>query len=482
MTFPSSIAIVFIGVAAYAVTAGPVQGTSNTVQRDEYESPALADLLLARYLEERKTNERTKRNDDPYAYGHLPDEENHLSAHLESDEILDGRSKISVNGVHGELHNSPLNAETFIDTSNHHPYGLENVNPGQLYMHHNHDILDAKEHGRLVKTHDIDGLLIKNEHVRNLDQIGGGHLVRNLDQIGGGHLVRNPDHHDGGHRVRNLDQIGGGHLVRNPDQSGEYVLSNLGYIGNVHIPGNLDHLGDGHPDEIDDENQVRRRAYSNVEARRLDQPGVASRRLDANVASRRLDANVASRRLDANVASRRLDANVASRRLDANVASRRLDAAVASRKLDAALASRKLDAAIAARKLDAAIASRQLQQAAIDSRRLEAAARSLSAGSRNLDGHLLRQARRGLDSLSGATFGENKRYAPVRRFSAMSLRPGNFDEIDRSVFDRFSKRNFDEIDTAFDSFFKRNIDEIDRVGWSGFVKRFNNYLADRQQR
>lgn len=69
-----------------------------------------------------------------------------------------------------------------------------------------------------------------------------------------------------------------------------------------------------------------------------------------------------------------------------------------------------------------------------------------------------------------------------RRLGAMNVRPGNFDEIDRSVFDRFSKRNIDEIDTAFDSFFKRNFDEIDRVGWGGFVKRFNNYLADRQQR
>lgn len=69
-----------------------------------------------------------------------------------------------------------------------------------------------------------------------------------------------------------------------------------------------------------------------------------------------------------------------------------------------------------------------------------------------------------------------------RRFNVMNIRPGNFDEIDRSVFDHFSKRNIDEIDTAFDSFFKRNFDEIDRASWSGFVKRLNNYLADRQRR
>jgi len=40
------------------------------------------------------------------------------------------------------------------------------------------------------------------------------------------------------------------------------------------------------------------------------------------------------------------------------------------------------------------------------------------ASSRNLDGtgnnRLLRQVRRGLDSLSGATFGESKRFVPAR--------------------------------------------------------------------
>ncbi|XP_071572839.1 uncharacterized protein [Temnothorax nylanderi] len=109
-----------------------------------------------------------------------------------------------------------------------------------------------------------------------------------------------------------------------------------------------------------------------------------------------------------------------------------------------------------------------------------------SMGNRNINGvgggHLLRQGRRGLDSLSGATFGESKRFIPFRRLSVMNVHPGNFDEIDRSGFDRFSKRNIDEIDTAFDSFFKRNFDEIDRGSWSGFVKRLNNYLADRQRR
>ncbi|XP_011697760.1 PREDICTED: uncharacterized protein LOC105455829 [Wasmannia auropunctata] len=41
-----------------------------------------------------------------------------------------------------------------------------------------------------------------------------------------------------------------------------------------------------------------------------------------------------------------------------------------------------------------------------------------SVGGRNINdiggGHLLRQGRRGLDSLSGATFGESKRFIPFR--------------------------------------------------------------------
>ncbi|XP_011162397.1 orcokinin peptides type A [Solenopsis invicta] len=109
-----------------------------------------------------------------------------------------------------------------------------------------------------------------------------------------------------------------------------------------------------------------------------------------------------------------------------------------------------------------------------------------STANRNINGvgggHLLRQGRRELDSLSGATFGESKRFIPFRRPTMINVRTRNFDEIDRSPFDHFSKRNIDEIDTAFDSFFKRNFDEIDRASWDGFVKRFNNYLADRQRR
>ncbi|XP_066594686.1 uncharacterized protein [Prorops nasuta] len=94
--------------------------------------------------------------------------------------------------------------------------------------------------------------------------------------------------------------------------------------------------------------------------------------------------------------------------------------------------------------------------------------------------HLPRQARRGLDSLSGVTFGQSKRRGPS---SALRGGGGGFDEIDRSVFDRFVKRNIDEIDrTAFDNFFKRNFDEIDRSDFNGFVKRLDNYFTNRQRR
>jgi len=93
-------------------------------------------------------------------------------------------------------------------------------------------------------------------YTKNLDQIGGGHLVRNLDQIGGGHLVRNLDQIGGGHLVRNLDQIGGGHLVRNLDQiGGGHLVRNLDQIGGGHLVRNLDQIGGG--------NLLRSVSYSN---------------------------------------------------------------------------------------------------------------------------------------------------------------------------------------------------------------------------
>lgn len=106
--------------------------------------------------------------------------------------------------------------------------------------------------------------------------------------------------------------------------------------------------------------------------------------------------------------------------------------------------------------------------------------------SENLDGisggHLLRQTRRGLDSLSGTDFNGNKRLLAARRTNLLN-KGNNLGEIDRSSYDRFAKRNIDEIDrTAFDSFFKRNFDEIDRVGWNGFVKRLEADLAADRQR
>uniref|UniRef100_R4FK46 Putative orcoquinin n=1 Tax=Rhodnius prolixus TaxID=13249 RepID=R4FK46_RHOPR len=77
-----------------------------------------------------------------------------------------------------------------------------------------------------------------------------------------------------------------------------------------------------------------------------------------------------------------------------------------------------------------------------------------------------------LDSLSGITFGSQKRFDPLS--SAYAADKRNFDEIDRSGFNSFikKKKNFDEIDrSGFDGFVKRNFDEIDRVGFGSFIKK-----------
>lgn len=47
----------------------------------------------------------------------------------------------------------------------------------------------------------------------------------------------------------------------------------------------------------------------------------------------------------------------------------------------------------------------------------------------------------------------------------------------RSTAERSAKRNIDEIDrTAFDNFVKRNL-EKQLIGWNGLVKRLNDFLA-----
>nr|UES72888.1 orcokinin-A [Carausius morosus] len=93
---------------------------------------------------------------------------------------------------------------------------------------------------------------------------------------------------------------------------------------------------------------------------------------------------------------------------------------------------------------------------------------------------MLRPLRSGsLDSLSGVTFGGNKRFDPLSG-KGFGSQKRNFDEIDRSGFNGFVKKNFDEIDrSGFDSFVKRNFDEIDRVGFGGFVKRNAPWLLSR---
>ncbi|KAK0096440.1 hypothetical protein PV326_005465 [Microctonus aethiopoides] len=101
------------------------------------------------------------------------------------------------------------------------------------------------------------------------------------------------------------------------------------------------------------------------------------------------------------------------------------------------------------------------------------------AGTRE-NGHISefsRQTRHGLDSLSGATFGESKRYTLPRK----SEWPNNINGLE--IYEGSAKRNIDEIDrTGFDNFLKRNFDEIDRSGWDSFVKRrmIDSYLAAKQ--
>ncbi|XP_072744473.1 uncharacterized protein [Anoplolepis gracilipes] len=280
MAFSSSIAIVFIGVAAYTVAAGSVQGIPNTLQRDEYGSPVLADLL-ARYLEDRRTNQGTKQNVDQIGDGHLVTDSDkqlrrlldeltdRLTQHADStndEEILDaiGRKEISFDRYRDENLNSPISSKTFIDLTNH-AYTLDSnadqVNKQLLTDQFvDHDVLNnaRANGGRFTKNLDQIG---GGHLVRNLDQIGGGHLVRNLDQIGGGHLLRNLDHIGGGHLVRNLDHIGGGHLVRNLDQiGGGHLVRNLDQIGGGHLVRNLDQIGGG--------NLVRSADYSNAEIKR----------------------------------------------------------------------------------------------------------------------------------------------------------------------------------------------------------------------
>lgn len=92
---------------------------------------------------------------------------------------------------------------------------------------------------------------------------------------------------------------------------------------------------------------------------------------------------------------------------------------------------------------------------------------------RDLDGlpQFPRRTRSGLDSLSGVTFGWNKRLDSLSGIT-FGNQKRNFDEIDRSGFNGFVKKNFDEIDrSGFDGFVKKNFDEIDRVGFGSFVKR-----------
>ncbi|XP_046391601.1 orcokinin peptides type A-like [Ischnura elegans] len=97
-------------------------------------------------------------------------------------------------------------------------------------------------------------------------------------------------------------------------------------------------------------------------------------------------------------------------------------------------------------------------------------------------GHLLRdldpygdsrmqRPSRGFDSVVGTTFGEYKRLDPLTgtAFGGQKRSNGRLS----NAITELLKRNFDEIDrSGFDSFVKRNnFDEIDRYGFDGFVRK-----------
>ncbi|XP_023222256.1 orcokinin peptides type A-like [Centruroides sculpturatus] len=77
-------------------------------------------------------------------------------------------------------------------------------------------------------------------------------------------------------------------------------------------------------------------------------------------------------------------------------------------------------------------------------------------------GEVLKLPKRNLDTLSGMTFGESKRFDSLSG-ATFGQEKRDFDEIDRVGFNQFSKRKQD--------FNKKNFDEIDHTGFGGFVKR-----------
>ncbi|XP_071445940.1 orcokinin peptides type A-like [Hetaerina americana] len=86
------------------------------------------------------------------------------------------------------------------------------------------------------------------------------------------------------------------------------------------------------------------------------------------------------------------------------------------------------------------------------------------------DDRMLRQSR-GFDSVVGTTFGGYKRLDPLTGTSFGGQKRNN-GRLSNAITELL-KRNFDEIDrSGFDSFVKRNnFDEIDRYGFDGFVRK-----------
>lgn len=115
--------------------------------------------------------------------------------------------------------------------------------------------LDKIGGGHLLRFNDIDNGNNGNGRLnRNLDSIGLSNFVRNLDHIGGGHLIRNIDSdsympNESMQMKRNLDSNGGANLIKRTIDSiggANLIKRTLDSIGGAHLlKRSVDPLGGG---------------------------------------------------------------------------------------------------------------------------------------------------------------------------------------------------------------------------------------------
>lgn len=94
-----------------------------------------------------------------------------------------------------------------------HLLGKKNLNENQKLVRDN---LSLDSSSRVPKRLDYLGGGHLLAAKREMDALGGGHLLKRLDSLGGGHLLaakREMDSLGGGHLLKRLDALGGGHLL-----------------------------------------------------------------------------------------------------------------------------------------------------------------------------------------------------------------------------------------------------------------------------